>query len=142
MKQSINVAIVLFVMFQCLVLICSHEKSHKMKETKHNLKKEARFKEDVNQSNEKPQLNEAELTKDLNIQKPNLPDKMPHELEEELEALRENEGVINGGDSMTLPQQSETNIDDMINNDPILGKGNKSTDDGTYKEEFSPLDFF
>ena len=31
----------------------------------------------------------------------------------------------------------------MINNDPVLGRSNKAAaDDDTYKEEFSPLDFF
>jgi hypothetical protein len=112
------------------------------------LKKEMRFIQNGQNKKTKkaaatPKPEQTEEANPENMPKPDLPDQMPHELEEELEALRENEGVINSNDSLTVPQQASTNIDDMINNDPILGKGKKkSNDDDTYKEEFSPLDFF
>jgi hypothetical protein len=75
--------------------------------------------------------------------RPDLPEEMPHELEEELELLRQHEGVVNGDQKNDSSEDGINNVDQIITNDPILGNGKvKNENDETYKEEFSPLDFF
>ncbi len=75
--------------------------------------------------------------------RPDLPEEMPHELEEELELLRQHEGVVNGDQKNDSSEDGINNVDQIITNDPILGNGKvKNDNDETYKEEFSPLDFF
>ena len=88
---------------------------------------------------------EAQLAESQKVLLPDLPEQMPHELEEQLQAISENQGIVNSGnENMPVPIKTQTNIDDMIKNDPILGdhSNSKITDDNTYREEFSPLDFF
>lgn len=80
---------------------------------------------------------------DSDANRPDLPEEMPHELEEELELLKQHEGVVNGDHPMDNSPDGTNNVDQLISNDPILGSAKVNNDNNeTYKEEFSPLDFF
>ena len=121
-------------------------KANKKDEIKTNLKKDSsllKFKETIKEA-PKASKSDSEHSEDEAIPdsviRPDLPDIMPKELEQELEAMKENEGVISA-DTMAMPQQGNTNVDDMVANDPIIGHPSDTNDD-TYREEFSPLDFF